>query len=396
MNYLLQNKEYVYIKKCEIYDLELIENIIREGISKIGGLNNILTGIDNNLSEKNILIKPNLLFGKAPEKCVTTHPTIVEAVIKILKDYNCKISIGDSPGLGSAISAAEKSGYSYIKDKYGVNFLNFDNPLPISQLRNLTDNFQFKNVPVTKLINEYDYIINIAKFKTHGQMGVTLTIKNLFGCVVGHRKLQMHLGAGTNVQEFARMLLELHYSIKPSLNILDGIFAMEGNGPGSGNPKKLGVILIGKDALSIDYIACNLVNINQKKIPIFQSAETLGLSLPQDNELIIGDNINDLSITDFKQAIPSALQAVVMPEYLSKLFKNALTVRPNIIHKNCTRCGLCVRTCPAKAMKFIEKKNNKKVKIDLQKCIRCFCCQELCPEGTILLKRGFLNWLVGS
>jgi len=382
-NYLNQKPSNVYLKKCLDYDLEKVENYLRIGFK------NLDFDFDN-IKNKKILLKINLLRGKDPKYCVTTHPVIAEAVTRIFDDKKNKIFIGDSPGIGSGVDAALKSGYKYLTEKYNVKLINLDNPVPIHKLKDLTDEHVFRKLPVSKKINDFDLIINLAKFKTHGQMGLTLAVKNMFGAIVGTHKAQQHFGAGTDVEKFARMLIELYYTIKPDINIIDGIYSMEGNGPGSGDPRNTGVLLIGKDGLSLDYTSCNLVNYSPGNIPIFPTAEKMGLN-PDGEIKLFGDKLENLKVKKFKPANVESLQSFVsfLPRSFNRFIKNNITVRPRVIHKKCTKCKVCVNHCQADAITL-----NDKIKIDHEKCIRCFCCQEFCPEGAIVARAGKLNWLI--
>ena len=382
-NYLQQKKSKVFINKCEKYNVELIEKKMRLGIETLYSEKKSI--FNEEINNKRILIKPNLLISRDPEKCVTTNPHVIEAFIRILKDFNnIEIDIGDSPGIGSASNVAKKSGYSYLEQKYDINFVDLNEPIPLKELRELNNNYRFKNLPVSNKLNNYDKIINIAKLKTHGQMIVTLAIKNMFGCISGKNKVKLHLGAGTDVEKFAQMLLELHYGIKPDLNIIDGIMAMEGNGPGNGAPRAMYTLAMSEDALSLDSVICELIRFDKNEIPIFSFAKKMNFDF--DNIEIVGDKIDELIVDDFLKAQIKSVQFIMpfLPQFIVNFLKRIFTAKPKIDHKKCILCKVCIKHCPASVMSI----KSKRVIIDYNRCIRCFCCQELCPEGAIKIKNG--------
>jgi len=122
-------------------------------------------------------------------------------------------------------------------------------------------------------------IINLAKLKTHTQMYVTLSVKNMFGSIVGRDKLKWHYVAGTSYDIFAKMLLDIYSFTRPALNIIDGIVGMEGYGPLTGSPRQIGALIFGCDGLSVDRVACEIIGADPKKVPIFNANEELNVSI---------------------------------------------------------------------------------------------------------------------
>ena len=177
-----------------------------------------------------MLIKPNLLAGKHPDRAVTTHPEIVRQVILLVQGAGGKVSVGDSPGLGKPANVARKCGILDVIEETGARFAPFEESVPIS-LRTGT----FHHLEVAREALDADVIINLPKLKTHQMMGYTGAVKNLFGLVVGMRKARLHLQAGTDKAFFALMLLELAERFKPAFSIMDAVVGMEGNGPGNGD-----------------------------------------------------------------------------------------------------------------------------------------------------------------
>ncbi len=370
----------VSIVNCQSYDEEEVLKALQRSIHLIGGIERIIKGGDR------VLLKPNLLYGKHPEKAVTTHPSVVKGMIQIVREAGGIPFIGDSPSIGGLERAAEKAGIKRVADESKCPLTEFNQPLlPSKGGRRF-----FKQLEIDRRVLEADVVINLPKWKTHGQMLLTLGVKNLFGCVPGPKKALWHLKAGDDRKVFAHMLIDLYRVIQPSLTILDGIIGMEGNGPGSGDPIPLGLILASRDPLSIDQIVCDLLKISRKTLPTNRVALEEGMGT--DRIEILGEPIDGIKINRFK--LPSLSGPDWnLPGFLKRALRNALTSKPVFEEGLCDHCDRCIGACPPKAL---DRKKEGLV-FDYGKCIRCFCCQEVCPEGAISIKAGWaLKWKMGS
>src|SRR3990172_12353520 len=230
-------KSSVSIVKVHSYNEEEVWIGLRKSIDLIGGIKNFVKNGDL------VLLKPNLLYGKAPEKAVTTHPSIIRGIIQIVREAGGIPFIGDSPSIGSLDRAAEKAGIKKVADETKCPLMEFNRPVLSEKGRGRV----FKQLEIDQKVLEADVVINLPKWKTHGMMLLTLGVKNLFGFLPGPRKALWHLKAGDDRKVFAQVLVDLYQIVQPSLTILDGILGMEGNGPGSGRPIPLGLILASRD-----------------------------------------------------------------------------------------------------------------------------------------------------
>ena len=219
----------VSLQQLSSYEPSAVSAALERLLAPLGGMGNFVT------PGQKVLIKPNLLAGKAPEKAVTTHPELVRAVIKLAQQAGGIVSLGDSPGIGSPQNVARKCGIMAVVEETGINFAPFTESVKISP-RSGT----FQELEIAQDIINAEVIINLPKLKTHQMMGMTCAIKNMFGAVVGLRKPRLHLQAGTDKAFFALMLLELCEQLAPQLSIVDAVVGMEGEGPGSGNPVEIG------------------------------------------------------------------------------------------------------------------------------------------------------------
>ena len=362
----------VSIVKCSTYDETEVLKTLRQSIDLIGGINSFVKKGDR------VLFKPNLLSAKSPEKAVTTHPAVVKGVVQIVQEAGGIPFLGDSPGIESAKRVAGKSGIKEVADSLGCPIVEFNRPVLPPERKGKV----FKNIEIDQSVLEADVTINLPKWKTHAQMFLTLGVKNLFGCIPGPSKALWHLKAGEDPKLFAQMLVDLYQMIQPSLNILDGIVGMEGNGPGSGHPISLGLILASKDALGVDQIVCDLLGLPRDSLITNRVAFERGLG--ENDVVTVGERLEDVKITNFKFPTPYRIDWY-LPGFIKKAVKSAISAKPIIEKEIFKLCNQCVKICPTKAL--IEK--NKGLVFDYGKCIRCFCCQEICPEGAITIQQGW-------
>lgn len=370
-------KSFVSIVKCPNYDENKVLSGLRRSIDLIGGIQTFVK------KGHHVLLKPNLLYGKSPEKAVTTHPAIVKGVIEIVREAGGVPFIGDSPSIGSLMKAAEKAGIKAVADEMKCPLVEFNRPvLPPNGKGKI-----FKQLEIDQTVLEADVIINLPKWKTHVQMLLTLGVKNLFGCIPGPRKALWHLKAGEDRKTFAQILVDLYQVIQPSLTLLDGIVGMEGNGPNSGRPIPLGLILASGDSLSLDQIVCDLLGISRKSLLTNRVAFEQGLG--KDKIDVVGERVEDVKISNFQ--FPTLSQPDWnLPGFLTKALKNAFTSRPVIEEERCKACDRCEEICPPKALD----RKGKDLIFDYEQCIRCFYCLEVCPEGAISIKPGWALRLI--
>ncbi len=339
---------------------------------------------------QNVLLKPNMLAGKVPEKAVTTHPEILRAVIELAQDAGGSVRVGDSPGIGSPENVARKCGILEVIEATGVRFAPFEESIKVRP-RGGT----FHELEVARDILDADVIINLPKLKTHQMMGLTCAVKNMFGAVVGLRKPRLHLQAGTDKSFFALMLLELCEELAPALNIVDAVVGMEGEGPGSGEPVQIGALLAGSNAQAVDTVATELVGLRPRQVWTQQKALDTDRPFTRIEQLeLVGHPLEGLKIDNFRPAKMTDVNFGLKGIFKNTL-KHSITARPAVDKSLCKLCNDCVTHCPPEAMKI----ENRQLQIDYDRCIRCFCCQELCPHGALMTKQGLLlklhNFLQG-
>ncbi|MEW6234337.1 MAG: DUF362 domain-containing protein [Candidatus Omnitrophota bacterium] len=296
----------VAIERCDSYRLSAVRGAVENALAPLGGMPAFVKRGDR------VLLKPNLLFAKPAEMAVTTHPALVEAVALMVLDCGGIPVIGDSPPMTSALRAARACGVAAAAQRCGVEIVEFRHPASVFRRQPILT--AGVAVPqMEKSLLEMDVIINLPKFKSHQQMLLTCAVKNLYGCVVARRKAFWHFRLRRNPLLFAEMLLALLERISPELTIVDAVVGMEGNGPGHGQPKPIGLILAGRNAIAIDRVAAEIVNIPWKEHFVLNAAEHLGFDgvdlknirvegLPLDEARVEAFQIPDLSPIGFSIA----------------------------------------------------------------------------------------------
>jgi ferredoxin len=244
---------------------------------------------------------------------------------------------------------------------------------------------RFQRFEIARAAYEADAIINLPKLKTHGMTTLTGAVKNLFGCVPGKRKVQWHFNAGVNHELFATMLNELCALLKPRLTIMDAVIGMEGNGPGSGNPRRIGVVIAGRDPVAVDVVSSRVLGVAPERLPLIRAAAAAGLGETRPERIsVLGESLSNVKISHFRLP-PQAHFEWRLPEWARRSLKNAFTSKPVIDRRLCIQCGICRDHCPQKAIES----GRSNLEIRYRDCIRCFCCQEFCPQGAITVGRGW-------
>jgi uncharacterized protein (DUF362 family) len=327
------------------------------------------TGLTPNLRHAKVLLKPNLVMGKAPHKAVNTHPKVVQAIAGLLLDRSCRVYIGDSPGYESTERALRASGIMDVVESLDLNVVSFKNPITKRNSNGISPYqfFTFGEDPA-----HYDVVVNLPKLKTHGMMGLTLGVKNMFGFIHAFEKARWHLRAGQDRMLFASILIDIYQLVKPTVTILDGIVGMDREGPSSGRARYIGVMSVSTDAFALDHAIEKLVGL-AAPLPITQKAQEYNL-IGEYDVLLDGAPV----IKDFE--IPKTIATDwPVPTFVKKLLKKMFVKKPRLQRELCKGCAVCCAVCPAKALAILEEKPV----FDYTKCIKCYCCQEMCPEGAI-------------
>ena len=380
----------VYVVACRDYDE--IEPRLTELMELMGGMQLFAH------RGESIVLKVNLLREAIPEEAVTTHPSLVATVARLTKAEGAKPIIADSPGGGYRynVKTLDKiyrtCGMYAAARQAGIEVNRDTTARPVSYAEGrLTKHFDILT-PVYKA----QALFNLCKMKTHVFTGMTGAVKNIFGVIPGLSKPGYHAKLH-DVQRFAGMLLDLAGYVSPRLTIMDAVIAMEGDGPGAGEPRPVGLLLGSKNPLALDVVAGEIMGLDRTDNPVLVEAERRALKPTRIEDVdVIGADPADLKIPDFKKPQTSARRYGLDPapwyqRMIEPVYKNAFTVRPKVMWHRCIACGTCIEGCPVQAISFVKER----AFIDDDKCIRCYCCHEVCPEEAIGLYSSWLYRLIG-
>lgn len=379
----------VYIVRCP--DYEQVEEKIAELLSMMNGMTSFAGP-----GEK-IVLKTNLLQAAKPEKAVTTHPSVVASVARMVKNAGATPVIADSPGYNYNKRTLDKiyrtCGMYKAAEEAGIE-LNFDTTHEVVSFPN---GKLIKRFEVITPVVKADGVFNLCKLKTHVFMHMTGAVKNIFGVIPGLIKPGYHAKLH-DTNHFANMLLDLTECVSPRISIMDAVIGMEGHGPGaSGAPRHIGLLLAAKNPLALDIVASEITGLRQENNPVLVEAEKRGLYPNCLQEVqVIGANISDLRISDYK--FPATIFGGTgmgrMPWWqraLVPLFKDGVSVKPRVIKDKCIACGACFESCPMKVITIID---DRYCQIDEKGCIRCYCCHEMCPNDAIELRKSILYRII--
>ena len=371
----------VSLIRTESYDQRAMDTAVSQHLDALGFL------IPS--SVKTIVIKPNLIMKCTPERTATTHPAMVAAVCRYIREHSsARIILADSPGglytpqIMAGVYAA--TGMKQAAQKFGVELYTACVSRPVQA----PDGQVCKDFDILAPILDADMVFNLCKLKTHCMTTLSCGVKNLFGCVPGLLKPQLHYRFPEG-ERFAGMLLDLAGLVKPAVTLVDAVDAMEGDGPTAGQKRHVGLTAaaVGEDIYALDLVMGRLIGLSPQQVPMLAQAVERGLCPKTVDEVsLCGNGAGFSPIQDFRMPATKGLDfADNIPRPFSWIVRGLgprLAPHPKIRVKDCVGCGKCAESCPAKTIEILEGK----AKINLSNCIHCFCCHEMCPAKAINVK----------
>jgi len=374
----------VSMRYCENYEYENLRHVLQESIQSLGGFAPYVK------PGQKVLLKPNLLAKRKPEEATTTHPIFIQALASLLMEYGANVVIGDSPGgpftAGIMNGIYKVSGMEAAATKTGAslncNFGSYETENPAG--------FVMKRLTLASMLQDVDAVICVAKLKTHGMMTFTGAAKNMFGIVPGIAKAEYHFNM-PDYDVFADALIDICMASAPVLSFIDGIVGMEGNGPAGGTPVHTGAVLASPSPYHIDMIACRLIGLALRDVPMLRCAAARGMLKADMSDIeLVGDSYETFKNCPYKAPATKGIMNITkfqIPMFVKNFLARYVQTRPAFDLNICNGCGICREACPAK---IIEIKNGKAT-LDIKHCIRCYCCQELCPKKIITIHRPKLS-----
>ena len=366
-------KTRVSIQPCADYDQKAIDEAVRVACDQAGF---------PDARGKTVLLKPNILKGASPDQAVSTHPAILRAAIRYAKSRGAaRVQVGESPAFQVGTAAFKKSGLLEAAAEEGAEWVDFLDAVPIDSPKGKV----VRNFTVARAALNADILVSLCKLKTHQLMYFTGAMKNLFGCVPGLQKSQFHLRFPDR-ERFGQMLTDLNIALRSHFSIMDAVVGMEGPGPGSGYPRSLGLVLASSDPLALDLIACRSIGLDPRLVANLKDALERGAWIESERDIeLIGPRIEEVAVTDWMH-VPRQAAGLKIPAAL----RNLAVGRPFFSGMKCSACNACVTICPGAALELVpnaKARAGKSVRVDYDKCIRCYCCHEVCADDAIVVKR---------
>jgi len=357
----------VVLKKCRSYDAGEVRQAVHESLSSL------LEEEDLPLAGKQILLKPNLAAARRPERCVTTHPEVVGAAIDFFKERGCSVGVGDSPAgaLRGVRRVWENTGMLGVCEAKGARLVNLEAGGWVER------SVGSRTYRVSRALLDFDHVVSLPKLKTHVLTLITAAVKNMYGCMPGFGKSELHL-ANPKPPAMSRVLVDVFCLAKPWISLVDAVEAMEGNGPSSGQVRRLGFVAASRDAVALDVKLADLLGIDPLKVPTTREAHRRGLWKDVPGSIkVTGASEVDLRVRDFK--VPANWHFYLIPDRLARLAGKWFWVKPLVVYDKCTGCGECEGICAASAVSM----EDGKAKVSREECVSCLCCIEACPAGAM-------------
>ena len=375
--------------RCSSYDVDCILGVFRKTAPLIGFDTTSLCG-------KTVLLKPNMLGAYPPEMGITTPPAFLEAAIILFKEFGCTVWVGDSPnGIFPIDCVWERTGIREVCRRQGA----------IEKIFEREGSVISDGILIAKTVFEADLIVNLPKFKTHGLTVLTAATKNLYGCVPGLQKTRYHQENAMRM-EFAKLVVRISQLVKPALNLVDAIIAMEGTGPSAGKLIKMNTIIAGTNHHAVDAVCADLIRLDPLNVDTLCAAESLGVWNSFEKITILGEKIETCRPKSFE--LPATFTKGMRDWWIAKFVIDriwgSISIKPQINKKKCKRCGLCIKACPVEAISSSAQLEDVRLGCDNipenyqkinpphvinEKCVMCYCCHEICPHKAIELNESW-------
>ena len=364
----------VTLSRCNRYHLDTVRESILELLAPLGGIGSFIK------PGFKVLLKPNLLAAAPPEEAVTTHPVIIRVLAELCREAGATVLIGDSPAGSCTPEHLYKStGMQEAAEASGATLVDFLE----AQEFEMPGWKRSGPLPLAQVLSEVDLVINAAKLKTHTLTGLTAAVKNTYGCVVGKSKGRLHREHPTPL-DFSEIILDIYLLVKPGLSILDAVVAMEGTGPRNGRPRQAGLLMASTDGNALDCAAAAITGFSTDQVTTLALARRRGLAGTSLSQIkTAGLTLEEALLKDFDRgAVSGGRIGALLAHFPASWLRNFHQRRrpyPGINAEKCSGCALCYQHCPPQIISL----RNKRAEIDLHRCIRCYCCQELCPQGAV-------------
>lgn len=253
----------VFLAAGQRYDGPL-EQTIRDGLSAVGFDAAAIRG-------RRVLLKPNLVEPHRDAPHLTTHPAVVTAAAAVFRDCGAEVVVGEAPGhLRDTELALDESGLASALNEERLPFadLNYEE---VRGVKNVGRVSRLQTIFLPRSVLEADLIVSMPKLKTHHWVGLTAAMKNLYGVLPG-----IKYGWPKNVLHHAgipQTVVDIAATVPRTIAIVDGILAMEGDGPIMGTPKPLGLLAVSDNLAAIDATCARIIGLEPTRVSYLRLAK---------------------------------------------------------------------------------------------------------------------------
>lgn len=323
---------------------------------------------------KRVLLKPNVGRVAMPGEGITTHPEVVAAAIDALREADAEVAIGESPITGvDVMEAFATAGITAVAEQRECPLIDMDRRPPV--VVPLEQGQALRAIRLCADVLDYDLVVSIPVMKMHMHTGVTLSVKNMKGCLWRRSKVKLHMlppVEGNDHKPINIAIADMASVLRPHLAIIDGTIGMEGLGPSAGEAKALDAVVVGADAFAADAVACRLMGTEGEAVPHLAIAAERGYGvIDMDAIDVAPDNWQDWidpfagppsnldiqfpNVTVFDNNSCSACQSTVLlflKRYRDQLFEyfpemEHLTLAIGKGHRDLPEQTLCIGNCTA-------------------------------------------------
>jgi uncharacterized protein (DUF362 family) len=253
----------VYVGRAGSYEADL-EGLIRDGLAALGIGPRQVAG-------RSVLLKPNLVEPSHEAPHINTHPAVVRAAAEVFRRWDAReVRVGEGQGhCRDTEYVLEQSGLGRVLQEARLEFvdLNHDELQTVPNRMRCT---RMSRLTLPQALARADLVVSMPKMKTHHWAGLTCAMKNLFGVMPG-----IVYGWPKNVLHHAGIdgsIVDINAAVRPGLAIVDGVVAMEGDGPINGSPRQAGVIVMGTNPTAVDATVARLMAINPRRVAYLATA----------------------------------------------------------------------------------------------------------------------------
>ena len=323
-----------------------------------------------------VLIKPNVLGPWPAGAGVTTHPSVVAALVRALAARGARqVMVGDNPGLRGYAENELCFRTCGLMAAAGKHYVNMGK----SPVKVKFNSRYAGEVTVSKEVLDCDILVSVPKFKTHALTMITGAVKNTYGYIVGAEKALLH-AAATSPEKFSEAVVDVYAVRPPDFSIMDAVVCMEGKGPSGGALREVGKLIASDNAVCLDAVMCAMMGVKPEEIPMLRIARERGLGETDLSKIAVDGPLEVIS--DF--SMPGTFTASLFGYVIHRFVFPHLRTKPRFNMRRCTRCKACYELCPVRAIAWDDGPA-----LSPEKCISCFCCMESCPSNAVDL-RGVL------